>query len=280
MNNQIIILLAFLIIKYYSFLHYLLMTNIKQHELYCKEIKKSRGFFANWSLGTTFQLGDYGRAEKNIFVKRGNIKESFKISFKSKSFKSNTKIDYQSEGAVSVKTNPQGDAQGIGAQIEIKFLKKNAIYLDGRIKKVKRIENLDKISEELVEHVHFGKWKKDYILINEVTYSKPTLIFMASRANTTITLEANIPTNKIMDLANFTIPFSYKASQTMSNRTVLCDEYTPLFRAVKFKQSWADKLVGKPIDPYDLKAASFGAKKGIENGFKKRAMLTLIPVES
>ena len=252
------------------------MANIKQHELYCKEIKKSRGFFANWSLGTTLQLGDYGNAEKDIFVKRGNIKDFLKVPLKSKSFKSNTKIDYQSEGEISVKTNPQGKTHGINANIEIRFLKKNAIYLDGKIKKIKRLENLDKISEKLVKYVHSGKWKKNYILINEVTYSKPTLIFMSSKAKTSITLEANVPVEEIMDLVDFKIPFSYNSSQSMANKTVLLEEYTPLFRAVKFKQSWTDRIAGKSIESYDLKSASFGASQEVT----KQDKLTLIPLEA
>jgi hypothetical protein len=215
------------------------MVKVNTPKIYCKKVREDKNYFANWDFRTTFEVGDFGVVENFIFQKYGNIKKKKWSKIKVGTYPGNGWTDFNSSGVSRTKGWADLSTDPVKAKFGIKFNKDHSFYGRFNFHKTTRLENLHDVSFDLREkwttEPTKNGWYKDYCLVSEVFFAKPSFLIIGSKKNTRVNVEGKAPKTALLDLLDLKAGMSIKSDNELSQTIEEKGEIAAYFKLVKFR---------------------------------------------
>lgn len=219
--------------------------------------------YPTWLPGTPLKLGDFGKMDRNVFVRIGNINNSYGIGFKERSDQHLNKMEFKSANATEVIFTAKGSgavegAANVNAGIEINFSSKNSVFFFAANCAIVSIEDQRKRGEEILELFKQRKWNEDYVVVTRIVKAGATTVIISGGNQSSISLEAGADTVQTIDLADASLKLTVKRERNIGYKSIAETGLNPLIGLSGIKhKGFFDK---KPsFEPMSLRVADIGA---------------------
>lgn len=134
-------------------------------------------------------VGDYGRIENGLFVKKGNIRETFNIEYTKTKESFNRKIHFERSCSGSFKVNADCDVEKVcDFSASLGFEDKDAFYFHSVFDECEKVCRLDLIEDLLYKLFKEGTWKAKNVLVTETLRSHNTVLALSGDKKSSIVL--------------------------------------------------------------------------------------------
>lgn len=180
-------------------------------------VERQLNVHAAWLPVTTpFKLGDYGLMSDGVFMKMGNIKDEFNISF-TEGTGEEAKLNFVSESTTVVDTSAGAEvtvdpAIDIKANITYKFEKDKSFLVKAPVINVSIIENVNQVATQLK---NVAGWRNKYKVVFQVYVAKNPLIISTNEGGTEVTIGGEGSAPKQFNVGNASANFSLKTTKAL-----------------------------------------------------------------
>lgn len=219
-------------------------------EVYTENLHKHfRILYANWPPGSPIELGDFGILTGDIFIRKGNILDKYKINFKKIIDKSKDDYEYKSSDSTEVNFNSKGSVNPNGlvnakASIEIKFSSNESIFFTASDCVHNYISNVEDIGEKIIDLWDKDKWDEDNVIITSKMNSAATTIIVSKGNSSSIKLEATSDAVESIKLSDASIGLGIVSESNIGFKVITKEGMTPLFEIMGLKNKY------KPFWPF------------------------------
>ena len=213
---------------------------------YITELHQAFGYlFANWVPQQKIALGDYGRFQKGVFHRDGNLKD---LGIKVRSAPADgarARYEYHSKNSSSaqLKVSGSGRSSGVKAKagLEIKFNDANSVFFNAAGCALQAVTNISEIGDEVRRGLAGDTWEYDWVVITSLIEAKSTTAIISSSMQGSIVLntEADVPS---IDLADAALKLGVSSESNIGLKVVTEPDCWPLFAC--HQAHW--RLLGKP----------------------------------
>lgn len=223
---------------------------------------KSEKYRATWHPTKTLRIGDIGVLDGDVFTHQGSLVQlGIQMEVRTDANEAES-WDLSSESGVDVKFKAGGQVDAgtpalgeLDAGFHVDFKKENSFVFKIKGYKTYMIENLMKISEEVLELYAAGEWKKEWVIINELVEAQSATILLSSEGGVSVGLKASGNANVgNLDIADGDLELGADTAGKLTVSIVGRPGVTPLYRAVGIKKKWFDLFGEAGMTTRDLKA--------------------------
>jgi hypothetical protein len=231
---------------------------------YVSELHHAFGYlFANWVPQEPIALGDFGRFQKGIFRRHGNLKD-LRINIEGVAL-DEACADYKYHSKNSSSAVPKLNASGKSnvantkAGLEIKFADANSVFFNAAGCVLHSVANVTAVGDALLQMLKDEQWEYDWVVVTTLIEAKSTTAIISSSSNGAIVLnaESNVPHIDLAD-AGLKLRSSYESNIGLS--LVTKPDCFPLFACHKLhwkilgKPGWHTKLLREETKPSETTA--------------------------
>jgi hypothetical protein len=160
-----------------------------------------------------FSLGDYGVIDGGIFVRRGNIKTDFKISFETLE-SPDAHINFKSKGTRLIKLDVGVPVQSIpassvNAQVKVQFSGARSFLIQSPLIKVKEIASPNVLAMTLSGQ---SFWRPEYKVVHQVYHAKKAVVVSTKESNTELIFSGQAKALNDLDLGHAALSMSFNKS--------------------------------------------------------------------
>lgn len=246
-------------------------------KLYAKGLHRRFSYLAAWLPSTNLKLGDVGRLHGEIFTIEATL-EDLGLPFQVRKGKNSLKFNYTSQSGISVNAKAAGQiAAGTTlpqaqAGVSIKFSKEGAFLFQATECMEDVIENKAKLGTAIIGLLINKKWNPDWVVVDTLVRAGSATIVVSNSRSAALDLTAKADV-KMADLANLDAGLNVSHQSGDVIQFIAEKGLSPLYKVSRVKQSWVQKLQGKPpgFDRYthvgiDLSKSTKSLDKKIPTG--------------
>lgn len=213
---------------------------------YCKQIKEQLRFHANFPLGSSRELGDYGVIQDHVFRRLGNIRQ-LGIAFETQQSEAESAYQFESRGGVDVNLIAKGDLQpggipAVKAGLGIKFSRENAVFFAAAGCTSQSIDDVKSLQPQLIELRNQNRWESDYYVVIEVIRARKTTAVVSAGSDSEILLEAKSAELPAIELGDASLELGVKRSRNMALKVVTDGGQIPLMQLARLRGIFRDEL--------------------------------------
>ena len=240
---------------------------------YCEQIKNHfKVFYATFPPNQPYELGDFGVLNDDVFVRLGNVKNRFGMTFAVRAGEAKSPaIDFTSKGSVAVEFRGKAEAAvgtvPVKAGLDITFARENSVFFNAADCTLDSVEDQVALGEQILALYAQKKWEKKYALVTGVLRARSTTAIVSSSSNSSISLDAasDVP---VIDLADASLKLSVKRVKDVALKIVTEGELVPLMSLSKIQGGFFSEGDFGPLEgvfslegpgaPAEQKALTFG----------------------
>lgn len=202
-------------------------------DTYCNDIKNNfKVLYATWPPTTPMSLGDYGKLDGKVFVKQGNIRDDFNITFSS-IIDPTPDESYEYQSSKAVETNLVAGVVGIAkAGLNINFSKEGAVFFLAADCFSHMMGNQPTTVEQVVALFRQRKLKGYHFVVNIIEAGAATIIVSGSK-QAAIGIEAKTDVIGSLNLKDPSLDFDVKSERNIAFKIISKKGYTPLIGLTK-----------------------------------------------
>jgi hypothetical protein len=219
-------------------------------ERYTREIRDQMDQLGTWRPNERLSLGSLGIMDGDRFVRQSDLKSEFGLTPGASRAIQEGNLSYHSEGGVNVDvgvgahaTNPGSTLIKAGTEIEVAFVKENAILLDLVNCTSRRIEDQLTLRRQILELWKERRWKPEMCAVVELVEatSMTALLSGGSKAGVSLKTTAEAAVTGTISLADAHLGLQVVSSKGIGLSLVAAPEATPLIRALRLKKHWWER---------------------------------------
>lgn len=210
-------------------------------DYYLNEMHTKFKYYAAWLPGISLRLGDVGIInDQNQFVPKTSLKNKG-ITFEVLEDAKKDDLKYVSTGGVSISMKAAGELMA-GTKVlkpaDIGFVAEfghdNAIVFQADGVVSSRIEDIDRLTDEIAAKAEKNEWKKEWVVITELIAadSSTILISNSNNARVEIKAKADVPG---LNIASADAGLGVAFESGMHTTLVAKNGLTPLFNVAKLE---------------------------------------------
>lgn len=212
-------------------------------KLYQREMHDNLGFFATWLPADPIEIGDAGLLVRGRFRKTASLEE-LGISHKVVPGRASQNVQYTSTSGTKLSVSGGATAAAVArAEISIEFSRSGAFVFHASSLRPQRLENRQRVADELLKAYEQDKWKKEWLLVEALHTAEQATIVVSDDRSAGLVLRA--------DVAG--LPAGFSLADPKVNLTVASTwgkvvhivggrRLHPLYTCLRLK----DPLIGKP----------------------------------
>jgi hypothetical protein len=219
--------------------------------------------YATWLPNEPLQIGDIGLLQDNLFVRTGDIKTDFGISFDVREFADQkATYEYSSSDSTSIKFNAKGSTGPSGppvkASLEIDFSSKNSVFFNAAECVPQSLKDQIALGNAVMDLFKAGKWDANYAVITSLLKAGSTTVIVSGSESSSIVLEAQSDSVQQINLGDASIGLQIQHESNVAYKVVTQASLTPLLGLSKVQHKF---FGGDHFGPkYGLVAGSYGVK--------------------
>ena len=208
---------------------------------YCEQIKNHfKVFYATFPPNQPYELGDFGILNDEVFVRLGNVKNRFGLTFQVRAGEAKSPaIDFTSKGSVAVDFRTKAEAAigtvPVKAGLDITFARENSVFFNAADCTLDSVEDQVALGEQIIKLYEQKKWEKKYAIVTGVLRAKSTTAIVSSSSNSSISLDAESPDIPAINLADASLKLSVKRVKDVALKIVTEGELVPLMSLSKIQ---------------------------------------------
>lgn len=219
-------------------------------ERYTREIRDQMDQLGTWRPNERLSLGSLGIMDGDRFVRRSDLKSEFGLTLGRSRAIDEGNLSYHSEGGVNVDvgvgahgTDPGSTLIKAGTEIEVTFVKENAILLDLVDCTNHRIEDQLTLGRQILELWKEKRWKPEMCTVVELVEAKSTTALLSggSKAGVSLKVTADAAVAGTVSLADARLGLRVMSSKGIGLSLVAAPAATPLIRALRIKKDWWER---------------------------------------
>jgi hypothetical protein len=240
-------------------------------EIYVNGVKRHfRHYFAAWPPNESYQLGDIGVLDGNLFVRIKNLASpDIGIGFETRGPESPAMIDLVSDAGVSLVFKGAGEANQLALPnipqaevgIGVEFSKEGAFILKAPSASTISVSDIEKLGRDILGAYIEGRWNLRWVVVVRVVQASTATILVSrsSRSKLELLVSGDVNAGPI-DLVNANLAFSVRAQSGDLFQSIGAKNVTPIFQVARIRKSlWgtteveiAAKSQGRRLLPTDL----------------------------
>jgi hypothetical protein len=171
-------------------------------QTYANEVSRHLDYLPTWPLDYKVKLGDVGILDGNVF-KRTDTLEALGIQgFAVRRGRGTQLLEFSSREGVEVTSTIGGESaiQGLGGEVEIKFSRDGAVFLQTGEHTIEQFESTDALGIEILKRYESGEWKRNRVVVTEVVKAAAAIVLVSGSgsASARFKLDASLPATQAL----------------------------------------------------------------------------------
>jgi hypothetical protein len=213
---------------------------------YTTEIREHMTHLGTWLPNERLALGALGFMKGDRFVRQSNLKKEFGLAIGETEAFPQGNFSHYSQGGVKIElgvgakgSDPGSTVIKAGTEIDVSFLKQNAILLDLVECTGYRIADQLTLARQILELWEERRWKPEMCTIVELVEAKSTtaIISDGSAGGVKLRATAQASVTDALSLADARLGLQTVSSENIGLQWLSTPDATPLMRALRLKKS-------------------------------------------